>query len=168
MNYWIGVVSQAHVQRGVAGSFAQLNHGKQGPLKRMKTGDALVYYSPRDAYPNGAPVQAFTAIGIVRTGLVYAYDMTLEGVPGFVPWRMDVDYWPAQSAPIKPLIAHLDFIVDKTHWGAAFRFGQVKIGPADFRRIALAMGCQALATEISDGLDHHLGEEAQAFQCPLF
>ena len=168
MNYWIGVVSHTHVQRGVAGGFAQLNHGKQEPLKRMKAGDALVYYSPRESYPNGAPLQAFTAMGVVRTGQVYTYDMTLEGLPGFVPWRMDVDYWPAQSAPIKPLIAQLDFIVNKTHWGAAFRFGQIKIGQADFRCIALAMGCQALTPEPSGGLDPELGEQAQAFQRPLF
>jgi len=28
MNYWIGVVSRSHVLRGVAGGFAQMNHGK--------------------------------------------------------------------------------------------------------------------------------------------
>ncbi len=142
MNYWIGVVSHAHVLRGVAGGFAQMNHGKQAPLKRMKAGDGLVYYSPREAYPDGAPLQAFTAIGTVRTGEVYAYDMSADGVPGFVPWRIDIDYWAtAQSAPIKPLIATLDFITDKIHWGAAFRFGQVRISEADFARIAQAMGC---------------------------
>lgn len=117
MNYWIGVVSRSHVQRGLAGGFAQMNHGKQAPL------------------------QAFTAIGFVRSGDVYLYDMTLEGSPGFVPWRIDVDYLPAQAASIKPLIKDLNFISNKTHWGAAFRFGQVKIDEADFLRIALAMGC---------------------------
>jgi hypothetical protein len=139
MSYWIGVVSRSHVLRGVAGGFAQMNHGKQAPLKRMKAGDGLVYYSPRDAYPDGAPLQAFTALGFIRTGDVYAHDMTPDGVPGFVPWRIDVDYQVAQSAPIKPLIAQLDFITDKTHWGAVFRFGQIKISEADFWRIAAAM-----------------------------
>jgi hypothetical protein len=115
MNHWIGVVSHSHVLRGVAGGFAQMNHGKQAPLKRMKAGDGLIYYSPREAHP--------------------------DGVPGFVPWRIDVDFLPAQSAPIKPLIAQLEFIKDKTHWGAAFRFGQVRIGEVDFRCIAHAMGC---------------------------
>lgn len=141
MNYWIGVVSRSHVQRGLAGGFAQMNHGKQAPLKRMKAGDGLIYYSPRETYPDGALLQAFTAIGFVRSGDVYLYDMTLEGSPGFVPWRIDVDYLPAQAASIKPLIKDLNFISNKTHWGAAFRFGQVKIDEADFLRIALAMGC---------------------------
>ena len=140
MNYWIGVVSRSHVLRGLAGGFAQMNHGKQAPLKRMKAGDGLVYYSPRDAYPDGAPLQAFTALGFIRTGDVYAYDVTADGVPGFVPWRIDVDYVDTQITSIRPLITQLDFIKDKTHWGAAFRFGQIKIGKDDFDRIARAMG----------------------------
>jgi hypothetical protein len=139
MNYWIGVVSRSHVLRGVAGGFAQMNHGKQAPLQRMKAGDGLIYYSPREAYPDGAPLQAFTALGFIRTGEVYAHDTTPDGVPGFVPWRIDVDYQAVQSAPIKPLIGQLDFITDKTHWGAAFRFGQIKIGETDFWRVAVAM-----------------------------
>ncbi|MFM7025899.1 MAG: EVE domain-containing protein [Limnohabitans sp.] len=141
MNFWIGVVSRSHVLRGVAGGFAQMNHGKQAPLKRMKAGDGLIYYSPREAYPDGAPLQAFTALGFIRTGLVYEFDITADGVPGFVPWRIDVDYLPAQTTPIQPLIPQLDFITDKTHWGALFRFGQIKIGETDFSRIAAAMGC---------------------------
>jgi hypothetical protein len=140
MSYWIGVVSHSHVLRGVTGGFAQMNHGKQAPLKRMKAGDGLIYYSPREAYPNGAALQAFTALGFIRTGAVYEYDMTPDGVPGFVPWRIDVDYRPVQPVSIKPLVAELAFISDKTHWGATFRFGQIKIGEADFLKIAAAMG----------------------------
>jgi hypothetical protein len=151
MNYWIGVVSRSHVLRGVAGGFAQMNHGKQAPLKRMKAGDGLVYYSPRESYPDGAPWQAFTALGFIRSGEVYAHDMTHDGVPGFVPWRIDVDYQVVQCAPIKPLLAQLEFITDKTHWGAVFRFGQLKISEADFRRIAAAMGCGELPEQVSPG-----------------
>lgn len=143
MNYWIGVVSRSHVLRGIEGGFAQMNHGKQAPLKRMKAGDGLVYYSPRESYPDGTPLQAFTAFGFVRTGEAYEYDMTADGSPGFVPWRMDIDYFvDVQIAPIKPLLADLDFIVDKKHWGAAFRFGQLRIEKPDFERITLAMGCR--------------------------
>ncbi len=46
-NYWIGVVSRDHVAIGVGGGFAQLNHGKAGPLERMRAGDGFAYYSPR-------------------------------------------------------------------------------------------------------------------------
>ncbi len=149
MNYWIGVVSRSHVLRGVAGGFAQMNHGKKAPILRMRAGDGLIYYSPREAYPDGAPLQAFTALGFIRSGEVYAHDMTPEGVPGFVPWRIDVDYQTVQNAPIKPLIAQLHFITDKTHWGALFRFGQAKISEADFLRIAVAMGRDGLPEPVS-------------------
>jgi hypothetical protein len=44
MTAWLGVVSRAHVQRGVAGGFAQLCHGKAQPLQRMQRGDRLVYW----------------------------------------------------------------------------------------------------------------------------
>jgi hypothetical protein len=30
--FWIAVVSKDHVERAIAGSFAQVNHGKAGPL----------------------------------------------------------------------------------------------------------------------------------------
>jgi hypothetical protein len=62
--YWIGVESHKHVKIGVAGGFAQLCHGKSAPLKRMKKGDWLIYYSPKTSM-TGAPLQAFTALGQV-------------------------------------------------------------------------------------------------------
>ena len=61
--YWIGVVSLAHVLRGVEEGIAQLGHGKEAPLRRLAHGDWLVYYSPRVAHPDGEPLQVFTAVG---------------------------------------------------------------------------------------------------------
>ena len=136
-NYWIGVVSQDHVAIGVAGGFVQLNHGKAGPLARMHPGDGFVFYSPRASYPDGTAVQAFTAIG--RMGAA-----DLHGVPGpdgTTFHRRHVQFMPAQPAPIKPLLEALEFIRNKKHWGAAFRFGFVHIGADDFARIAAAMQC---------------------------
>src|SRR5262249_6246371 len=69
---WVGVVSRAHVRRGVAGGFAQLSHGKRAPLARMNVGDWLVYYSPRTDFPDGAPLRAFTALGRIVGQDVYA------------------------------------------------------------------------------------------------
>jgi hypothetical protein len=135
-NYWIGVVSKDHVDIGTAGGYTQLNHGKAAPLERMHAGDGFVFYSPRMAYPDGEPLQAFTAIGRVRTGVVYPGD----GADGFRPFRLDVDYLPAQPAAIKPLIEQLSFIRSKTHWGAAFRFGILRVPETDFALIAAAMG----------------------------
>lgn len=133
--FWIGVVSKDHVDRATAGGFAQVNHGKAGPLERMHAGDGFAFYSPRTSYPDGAPLQAFTAIGRVRSGTVYQAEM--DG--GFRPFRLDVDFLPAEPAPVKPLLPELSFIRSKTHWGAAFRFGVVRIPAPDFAVIASAM-----------------------------
>ena len=137
--FWIGVVSREHVRFGVKGGFIQLGHGKKAPVQRLRAGDALVMYSPRTAYPDGAPLQAFTAIGVVSTGKVYQVQMTED----FKPYRVDVSFLKAKEAPIKPLIDALSFIKSKTHWGAAFRFGQIKIPAEDFKLIAKAMGVES-------------------------
>jgi len=135
-NYWIGVVSKDHVDIGVAGGYTQVNHGKAGPLERMRAGDGFVFYSPRTKYPDGEPLQTFTGIGRIRNGTVYQ----ATAGDSFRPFRLDVDYLPAQPAPVRPLIAELSFIRSKTHWGAAFRFGVVRVPEADFALIAAAMG----------------------------
>ena len=67
-------------------------------------GDRIVYYSPRDAYPKGAPVQAFTAVGRVTDDEVWQAD---EG--DFKPWRRRIDYEPgAVEVPIADLYARDD------------------------------------------------------------
>jgi EVE domain-containing protein len=134
--YWIGVVAKDHVDRATAGGFVQVNHGKAGPLERMRAGDGFAYYSPRESHPGGTPLQAFTAIGRVRSGTLYQG----EGNPDDRPFRIDVDFLDAAAAPVKPLIPDLTFIRSKTHWGAAFRFGFVRVPASDFARIATAMG----------------------------
>ena len=138
-SYWIGVVSKNHVDRGVAGGFTQLNHGRAGPLERMQPGDGFVYYSPRVEHPFGAPVQAFTAIGKVAPGAIFQAEATDEERQNR-PFRRRVEYLPATDAPIKPLIEGLSFIRSKAHWGAAFRFGFLRVPEEDFARIAAAMG----------------------------
>jgi hypothetical protein len=85
-----------------------------------------------------------------------------------LPWRIDVDYLPVQIAPIKPLIAQLDFITDNTHWGAAFRFGQVRIGEADFRRIAAAMRLEGCAEQKTDQLGNQNADGHSLVQSALF
>lgn len=138
VNYWIGVVSRAHIEIGVRGGFMQLNHGKKAPLQRLKAGDYIAVYSPRIAYPDGEPLQAFTAIGHVTTGTVYQVEMS----EGFKPYRVDVEFLACKEAPIRPLIATLSFIKNKQSWGAAFRFGQLKVPPEDFTQISRAMGVE--------------------------
>ena len=140
-SHWIGVVSRSHVRLGVEGGFIQLNHGKKAPLQRLHAGDGLAIYSPKTAYPDGEPLQSFTAIGSVTSGDIYQVEMG----PDFKPYRVDVEFLPCQEAPIRPLIDELSFIKSKTHWGAAFRFGLLKVPAEDFLLIAEAMGCGAFA-----------------------
>jgi len=136
-NYWIGVISKADAHAAVAGSFVELNHGKAGPLERMREGDGLALYSPRTEDPDGARVQAFTAIGRVASGPI----VQAQASDGSAPFRRTVHYWRlANEAPIKPLIEPLSFIRSKLHWGAPFRFGFVRIPETDFAQIAVAMG----------------------------
>ena len=139
-NFWIGVVSRSHVQVGVKGGFIQLNHGKKAPLQRLRAGDGVIMYSPRASYPDGEVLQSFTAIGVVTTREIYQVEMS----PQFKPYRVDIRFFECHETPIKLLIDKLSFIKSKAHWGAAFRFGQLRIPAQDFKLIAEAMGCSAL------------------------
>src|SRR6478609_5692577 len=127
MTYWINTVSRGHVQRGVAGGFTQANHGKPHMLKRMRRGDWIVFYSPRTDFPDGAPLQAFTAIGEVTDDEPYQVTMG----PDFEPWRRRVDFLPVRETPIRPLLEDLEFVEDKSRWGYKFRFGVFEISEHD-------------------------------------
>ena len=133
--YWIAVVSRDHVLKGVAGGFAQAGHGKSAPLKKMKKGDWLIYYSPKMSLNGDEKCQCFTAIGTVKDEKIYQVEMSKD----FVPNRRDVDYKKCREVPILPLINDLSFIKDKKHWGYQFRFGIVEIPEPDFKIISKLM-----------------------------
>lgn len=131
MKYWINTISRDHVLRGIQGGFTQANHGKPTVLKRLKKDDWIVFYSSKVSYPDGKPLQAFTAIGQVADDDLYQVEM--EG--GWMPWRRNVTFYPCRETPIKPLIDDLGFITNKTNWGFKFRFGLFEIPQADFKKI---------------------------------
>ncbi|WP_163136755.1 EVE domain-containing protein [Bacillus subtilis] len=135
-NYWIGVVSEQHVLKGTAGGFAQLCHGKKAPLAKMKEGDWLIYYSPRDAYPDGKLLRSFTAIGKVKSGNIYPYQMA----PNFIPYRLDIDYYPCHKIGFYDIKSKLEFVQETKHLGFLFRRGHFEISKKDFLTIAQAMG----------------------------
>ena len=134
MRYWLGVVSKEHVQRGVQGGFAQVCHGKKGPLMKMVAGDGFVYYSPRISLYGKDLCQCFTAIGTIKTGKVYQFEMT----PDFRPFRIDINYFPSRDVPISALISDLELTQHKS-WGMQLRRGLVEISSKDFSTISLAM-----------------------------
>ena len=135
MKFWIGVASRDHVQLGVAGGFCQLCHGKERPLKKMGTGDWIIYYSSKEKFSAAMPCQQFTAIGEVVGDSAYPYQMS----PGFVAHRRDIQFMNCLPVDIRPLIDQLSFIHNKTQWGYAFRFGHLQISPDDFQLIANRM-----------------------------
>lgn len=162
--YWVGVASTEHVQKGVADGIAQVCHGKQGPLKRMQPEDWIVYYSPVEIFGGKQPCRKFTAIGQVKEGQPYQFEMSpsfalasVEALPknltfiesenggikcakSDTPWRRDVQFMQAHDAAIEPLIEQLHFIENKVYWGFKFRFGLFEINHHDFLLIAQNMG----------------------------
>lgn len=133
--FWIAVASRNHVMKGVEGGFAQVCHGKCSPLKRMRQGDGLIYYSPRLEFDGKEPCRAFTAIGRIVDGQAYEIDMGA----GFIPFRMNVAFLNCIDAPIESLIDQLSFIKNKKRWGFPFRVGHFEIARVDFDLIAMAM-----------------------------
>jgi hypothetical protein len=132
---WLGVVSRDHVQRGVRLGIAQIGHGKNAGLSRMRAGDGLVYYSPREALDDRRPLRAFTAIGRIADDEVWQADEE-----GFTPWRRRVEYDAgAAEVPLVQLEADLD-LTQGPNWGYPLRRGLVELSPHDFGRIASAMG----------------------------
>ena len=140
--YWISVASKDYVLKGVEGGFCQLCHGRNNPLKRLNSGDWIIYYSPRSALNDGERVQTFTAIGQVLAGEPYRFNMEGE----FVPYRRDVQFVVAQETPIRSLLNDLSFIKNKQSWGYVFRFGLLEIPEPDFQTIVAAMKAEVSTT----------------------
>lgn len=134
--YWIGVASREHVMRGVAGGFAQVCHGKQSPLSRMRADDWIMYYSPTEQFGGNTACRRFTALGRIRADEPYQVTMT----PDFTPWRVNVRFVAVTEVAIEPLLDKLSFIKDKRRWGFPFRRGLFEITQQDFDLISSSMG----------------------------
>jgi hypothetical protein len=133
--YCINTISRDHVRIGVEGGFTQANHGRDTTLRRLAHGDLIAFYSPRTRYPDGEPLQHFTAIGRVIDDSPYRAEMT----PTFHPWRRRVQFLECEEAPIRDLMDQLTLTEDRKHWGMAFRRGLFEISKEDFQHIARAM-----------------------------
>ncbi|HLO63402.1 MAG TPA: EVE domain-containing protein [Azonexus sp.] len=136
---WIAVASAAHVRLGRDMGFMQVCHGKAAPLRRLRPGDRVIYYSPTERLGERTPLQTFTAVGRVLAGEPYQVDMG----NGFCPFRRDVLWSPANETRIAPLLARLEFSAGRKNWGYPFRFGIFGISDHDASLIAAAMGVEA-------------------------
>jgi hypothetical protein len=135
MNHWIAVASAEHVRLGRAAGYMQIAHGKLAPLKRVKPHDLVAYYSPSEVLKVNDKFQSFVAIGQVKEGEPYAFDMG----NGFVPHRRDVNWFQANETSIRPLLQQLEFSKDNINWGYQLRFGLFKISEFDWSLVTEAM-----------------------------
>ena len=134
MTAWLGVASADHVARGVGLGIGQIGHGARPGLSRMRPGDLLVYYSPRETR-DGAPLRAFTAVGRVEDDEVWQAD---EG--DFRPWRRRVAYGSgADPVPLASVRADLE-LTNGPNWGYRLRRGLVELSDHDAGVIVAAMG----------------------------
>jgi EVE domain len=131
---WIAVACAEHARRGRELGIMQVCHGKGAPLRRVRAGDGVIYYSPTVTFGGKEKLQAFTLIGTVKDDRTYQADMG-----DFRPFRRDVEYRAANDAPIVPLLDRLELTLGKRNWGYVFRFGLVQISQVDFETIAAAM-----------------------------
>ena len=132
---WIAVASADHIRLGRSQGVMQVGHGKGAPLRRLRPGDWVAYYSPVETYGQPRPCRSFTAFGRVMDGEPYQHDMG----GGFVPWRRDVAWLAAREAPITPLLQELSFSKGQRNWGYKFRFGLFEVSAADMAIIAAVM-----------------------------
>ena len=128
-------MSLDHVRRDVDGGFTQADHGARTRLSRLRPGDRLVFYSPRQSYPDGDPLQAFTAHGVVTGEGPYQVEVS----DTFHAWRLAIAFAPSAQAPIRPLLGELGFIEDPAKWGFVFRRGLFEIPADDFDTVIAAM-----------------------------
>lgn len=135
VKYWIIVASKDHVKKGLSEGFAQACHGKIAPLKSMRKGDYIIYYSSKQVMGKPEKCQEFTAIGKVANDNIY----TLQVTEDFCPARRDIDFLTCKDTSILPLINDLDFIQNKQSWGYPFRFGFFEINRHDFNLISSKM-----------------------------
>lgn len=133
--YWVIVASKDHVKNGIAEGIAQACHGKASPLRRMKKGDFILYYSGKLVFGKEEKCQEFTAIGQVKDDEVYQFQMS----PNFCPSRRNITFFEHQDLSILPFINDLDFIPNKKSWGYPFRFGFFEINEHDFQLISSKM-----------------------------
>jgi predicted RNA-binding protein len=136
--YFLICASRDHVMTGVKGGFAQAGHGRKDLMSKPAKGDMIVYYSAKDIFEGGKPLQKFTAIGEVTDDEPYQPDANST----FKPYRRNVHYKKAHEADIRPLLDKLEFIKNKTKWGFYLMGGFRELSKEDFEVVEGAMKAQ--------------------------
>lgn len=135
--FWITILTQDNVRKCQAGGYLQGDPKSAADLDALSKGDFVIFYAPRTLFRNGAPLQEFSALGVVK-------DDRTHGDPDLgEPVRRKLDFLSAKPAAIQPLVEKLSFIPDKERWGLPFKRGLFQIKQVDFRVISEAMGIEA-------------------------
>jgi hypothetical protein len=123
----------------VQGGFCQLGHGKEALVRRLKAGDLIVFYSPRELMGSGPVLQAFSAAGRILDDFPYQAEQSAC----FHPYRRRTKFFESRQVPVRPLLQELSFTQGNENWGLAFRRGAFLITEDDFKTIAKAMSIKS-------------------------
>jgi hypothetical protein len=96
--YWIIVASKDHVKKGISDGIAQACHGKSSPLRRMRKGDFVVYYSGKKTMGKADKCQEFTALGKVWDDDIYHLQVSED----FCPSRRNIEFFQCEDTSILP------------------------------------------------------------------
>lgn len=133
--FWVVVTSRDHALDGATAGVVQVNHGKNGPLKRMSAGDKILFYAGKEVYGQKEVCQRFVALAVLSDDNIFQYEVSAN----FKPHRRKAEYRKIKEAEIRPLIDSLEFIKNKEKWGYIFRTGFFEIDQHDFNLIELQM-----------------------------
>ncbi|MDQ1106601.1 hypothetical protein [Nocardioides zeae] len=124
---WICVLSRADALASIATGTLCLGPRGEGRLRRMRLGDGVAIYSPREGRRSGAVVRRFTAVGRVTGVAPYQGDGTTSQ-----DWCRAVDLVDTGGeATVEPLLSRLSFVRDEPGWGVVFRSGFLEVTTAD-------------------------------------
>lgn len=129
--YFLICASRDHVLKGVKGGFAQAGHGRKDFISKPLKGDWVVFYSSKDKFENGKPLQKFTALGKVTDEDPYQANTTGD----FKPYRRNVEFKNVEETEIRSLLEQLTFIKNKKKWGFYLISGFREISKEDFNVI---------------------------------
>ena len=116
IKFWVVVTSRDHALDGATAGVVQVNHGNNGPLKRMSAGDKILFYAGKKIYGQKELCQRFVALAILVDDEIFQYEVSAD----FKPYRRKAEYAKVKEAEIRPLIDGLEFIKNKKKWGFIF------------------------------------------------
>lgn len=126
--FWVVATSRDHALDGAREGIVQINHGKEGRLKRMSAGDKVLFYAGKKIYGQKEICQCFVALAVLTDDTIFQYEVSAD----FKPYRRKATYLKVMECAIRPLIDRLDFIKNKEKWGFVFRTGSFEINKHDF------------------------------------